>query len=54
MKSDVCIFVDDMMEAVSYYKKLLGAIPDHYLPHWRNKGFFRAAGFVKEAAQEEL
>lgn len=52
--SHVCIFVDDMMEAVSYYKKLLGAIPDHYLPYWRNKGFFRAAGFVKEAAQGEV
>ena len=39
--SHVCIFVDDMMEAVEYYQKLLGVAPDHYLPHWRNEGFFR-------------
>ena len=43
--SHVCIFVDDMMEAVSYYQKLLGAVPDHYLSHWRNQGFFQAGGF---------
>ncbi len=52
--SHVCIFVDDMMEAVSYYQKLLGAIPDHYLPHWKNKGFFKAAGFIKEAADGDV
>ena len=42
--SHVCIFVDDMMEAVTYYKKLLGVVPDHYLSHWKNEGFFKAAG----------
>lgn len=31
--SHVCIFVDDMMEAVDYYQKLLGVVPDHYLSH---------------------
>lgn len=52
--SHVCIFVDDMMEAVEYYQKLLGVAPDHYLPHWRNEGFFRAAGFVREAAKGDV
>ncbi len=31
--SHICIFVDDLMEGVSYYQKLLGAEPDHYLSH---------------------
>lgn len=52
--SHVCIFVDDMMEAVEYYKKLLGVVPDHYLPHWKNKGFFRAGGFIDEAADGDV
>lgn len=52
--SHVCIFVDDMMEAVTYYKKLLGVVPDHYLSHWKNEGFFKAAGFIKEAAQGDV
>ena len=52
--SHVCIFVDDMMEAVTYYKKLLGVVPDHYLSHWKNEGFFKAAGFIKEATQGDV
>lgn len=52
--SHVCIFVDDMTEAVSYYRKLLGAMPDHYLSHWRNKGFFQAAGFLDEAEEGDV
>lgn len=52
--SHVCIFVDDMMEAVAYYQKLLGVVPDHYLSHWRNEGFFKAGGFVREAAQGDV
>ena len=52
--SHVCIFVDDMMEAVSYYQKLLGVIPDHYLSHWKNEGFFQAGGFIKEAADGDV
>ena len=52
--SHVCIFVDDMMEAVSYYRKLLGAVPDHYLSHWRNKGFFQAGGFIDEAEEGDV
>ncbi len=52
--SHVCIFVDDMMEAVSYYQKLLGAVPDHYLSHWRNKGFFQAGGFLDEAEEGDV
>lgn len=52
--SHVCIFVDDMMEAVSYYQKLLGVVPDHYLPHWKNEGFFKAGGFIKEASEGDV
>ena len=52
--SHVCIFVDDMMEAAAYYQKLLGAVPDHYLSHWRNKGFFQAGGFVQEAKDGDV
>ena len=52
--SHVCIFVDDMMEAVSYYQKLLGAEPDHYLSHWRNQGFFQAAGFLDQAGEGDV
>ncbi len=52
--SHVCIFVDNMMEAVDYYKKLLGVEPDHYLSHWRNEGFFKAGGFIKEAGQGDV
>lgn len=52
--SHVCIFVDDMMQAVSYYQKLLGAEPDHYLSHWRNKGFFQAAGFLDQAEEGDV
>ncbi len=52
--SHVCIFVDDMMEAVDYYQKLLGVVPDHYLSHWKNEGFFKAGGFVKEAADGDV
>lgn len=52
--SHVCIFVDDMMEAAAYYQKLLGAVPDHYLSHWRNKGFFQAGGFVREAKDGDV
>ena len=52
--SHVCIFVDDMMGAVSYYRRLLGAVPDHYLSHWRNRGFFQAAGFLDEAGKGDV
>ena len=52
--SHVCIFVDDMMQAVSYYQKLLGAEPDHYLSHWRNKGFFQAGGFLDQSGEGDV
>ena len=52
--SHICIFVDDLMAAVSYYRKLLGAVPDHYLSHWKNKGFFQAAGFLAEAGEGDV
>ena len=52
--SHICIFVDDMEQAVDYYRALLGVQPDHCLPHWKNKGFFRAGGFVDEAADGDV
>lgn len=52
--SHICIFVDDMMEAFAYYQKLLGVIPNHYLSHWKNEGFFKAGGFIKEAADGDV
>lgn len=52
--SHICIFVDDMEQAVDYYRTLLGVEPDHCLSHWRNKGFFQAGGFVDEAAEGDV
>ena len=52
--SHICIFVDDMKQAVDYYRALLGVQPDHCLSHWRNKGFFQAGGFVDEAADGDV
>ena len=43
--SHICIFVDDMEQAVDYYRDLLGVEPDHCLSHWKNEGFFKAGGF---------
>ncbi len=52
--SHVCIFVDDMEEAVKYYEKLLGTELDHCIPHWKNEGFFKAGGFVDEAKDGDV
>ena len=52
--SHICIFVDDMEQAVAYYRALLGVEPDHCLSHWKNEGFFKAGGFVDEAADGDL
>lgn len=52
--SHVCVIVDDIMEAFEYYKRILGAVPDQCIPHYRNKGFFEAAGFVKDAEQCDI
>lgn len=52
--SHICIFVDNMEQAVDYYRALLGVQPDHCLSHWRNEGFFQAGGFVDEAADGEV
>ena len=52
--SHICIFVDDMEQAVDYYRTLLGVQPDHCLTHWRNEGFFKAGGFVDEAAEGDV
>lgn len=49
--SHVCVIVDNIMEAFEYYKRVLGAVPDQCIPHYRNKGFFEAAGFVRDAEQ---
>ena len=52
--SHICIFVDDMEKAVAYYQNLLGVQPDHCLSHWKNEGFFKAGGFVDEAADGDV
>ena len=52
--SHICIFVDELSEAVAYYQKLLGAVPDHFLWHWKNEGFFKAAGFIDWAKDGEV
>lgn len=52
--SHVCIIVDDIMEAFSYYERILGAIPDQCIPHYQNIGFFQAAGFIKEAETSDI
>ena len=52
--SHVCIIVDDIMQAFDYYKRILGAVPDQCIPHYRNKGFFEAAGFVEQAKEGDI
>ncbi len=52
--SHVCIFVDDVEEAFSYYERILGAVKEQYIPHWHNKGFFQAGGFVQEADEGDV
>ena len=52
--SHVCIFVDDVTEAFQYYERILGAVPNQYIPHWKNKGFFQAGGFIEEAEEAEV
>lgn len=52
--SHVCIFVDDVEEAVAYYERILGAVPNQLIPHWKNKGFFEAGGFIEEAEDAEV
>lgn len=52
--SHVCIFVDDVKAAFEYYERILGAVPNQHIPHWKNKGFFQAGGFIEEAEQAEV
>lgn len=52
--SHVCIFVDDVEEAFRYYERILGAVPVQYIPHWKNKGFFQAGGFIEEAEEGDV
>ena len=33
--SHVCIFVDDVEEAFAYYERILGAVPNQHIPHWK-------------------
>lgn len=50
--SHVCIFVDDVEEAFKYYERILGAVPNQYIPHWKNKGFFRREGLSRRQMRE--
>ena len=52
--SCICIMVDDVNEAFQYYERLLGAVSREYFPYWRNKGFFKGMGFIKEAGESEV
>lgn len=52
--SHVCIFVDDVMAAAKYYERILGAVPDQHIPHWKNRGFFEAGGFIDEAEDGDV
>ncbi|MCF0117606.1 MAG: VOC family protein [Bacilli bacterium] len=52
--SHVCIFVDDVEKAMDYYHRLLGAEAVQYVPHWKNEGFFKAGGFIKEAPKGDV
>ena len=47
--SHVCIFVDDVKEAFAYYERILGAVPNQHIPHWKNEGFFKGGCFFFEA-----
>ena len=52
--SHVCIFVDDVEKAFAYYERILGAVAVQYIPHWKNKGFFQAGGFIEEAEEGDV
>ncbi|MEG0378305.1 MAG: VOC family protein, partial [Eubacterium sp.] len=52
--SHVCIIVDNIMEAFDYYKRILGAEPDQCIPHYKNKGFFQAAGYVEHPEDGDI
>ena len=52
--SHVCIFVDDVESAFEYYERILGAVPDQFIPHWHNRGFFQAGGFIDEADEGDV
>lgn len=52
--SHVCVFTDDIATAVEHYQRILGAVADQLIPHWKNEGFFKAGGFINEAATAEV
>lgn len=41
------IVVDDIHEAANYYENLFGAVKRKILPHFKNIGFAKSAGFLK-------
>ena len=52
--SHVCIFVDDVMEAFHYYERILGAVPNQHIPHWKNKGFFQAGVLLRRQKKRKF
>jgi methylmalonyl-CoA/ethylmalonyl-CoA epimerase len=44
----ICIIVDDIERATSFYQESLGAMPVQNFPHFKNNGFAKAAGFLEE------
>lgn len=49
--ANACVIVDDIMETFDYNKRILGTVHGQCIPNYRNKGFFKAAGLVKEVDQ---
>lgn len=39
--SHVCIIVDNLMESIFYYNRILSAQPQQYIPHWKGNAFFK-------------
>lgn len=35
-------------------ERILGAVPNQHIPHWKNKGFFEAAGFIEQAKEADV
>jgi len=48
------IVVDNLDTATRFYQASLGAIPVQELPHFKNLGFARAAGFLSNPAEVDV
>ena len=48
------IVVDDINKATQFYQDSLGAIPVQEVPHFKNIGFAKAAGFLSNPAEVDV